>query len=427
MASGILYPLFRPFAKVTIRIYFRKLHIKGREKIPMDGPLIIASNHPNSFAEPIIYATNLRRQLHFLVRGDVFENPIAAWILRQTNQIPIYRIRDGFKSLKRNNETFEACYSKLNEKEALVIFSEGLCVMEKRLRPLKKGTARIALGTIETKGPQDDFMILPVGVNYTHGDRYRREVMVNFGDPIKVSDYWKWYQNDPGEAISKMTAQIEEAIRPLVIEVKKKDREWLYNSLMDIVNSQIPYKALPVIENSDDRFQREMCLAEIINSWSEEETIAMTEKVEALKKLYLKGLEHYQLKNIDGPDKLAWLWVFPLSVIGLPGVLLHLLPFLLSIYLASWFKQTIEFYTPVRMVGLMIFSLLLYLSMIILGLVIEQYWLVLIALIGPGLGKIAAIYAEKVSSILIYFKWKFSVNRSTVKEYQSSIIKDLGL
>lgn len=424
MASGILYPIFRPFAKVTIQIYFRKLHIKGRSKVPMDGPLIIASNHPNSFAEPVIFATHFKRRLHFLVRGDVFENVIIAWLLRQTNQIPIYRIRDGYKSLKRNNETFEACYNKLDENEAIVIFSEGLCILEKRLRPIKKGTARLALGTIETKGQQEDFYILPVGVNYTHGDRYRREVMVNVGQPIKVEDFWEDYRQDASAAVNNLTRSIEDAIRPLVIEIVDKEREPLYNDLMDIVNSIEPYGAIPTLKSDNQRFVRDHQLADRVNTWTKEETSTITESVNKLKASYPSNIPHYYLKNLERPDSYTWLWML-LSPIGIVGVLLHSLPFTLSLWLGTKFRRSIEFYTAVRMASLMIFTLALYLALVIWSLSSGKYeWLGLV-IAGPILGWAGAIYMEKLWSLIYHVKWRLQSDRSKISRLRDGVLEQI--
>ncbi len=45
------------------------------------------------------------KDLPFLVRGDIFNNPVLLPLLRSTNQIPIFRFRDGFSKLRENSQT----------------------------------------------------------------------------------------------------------------------------------------------------------------------------------------------------------------------------------------------------------------------------------------------------------------------------------
>ena len=59
--------------------------------------------------------------------------------------IPINRPMDNRTEGVSNTDSFEACYKILSEGKTLVIFPEGNSVMERFLRELKTGTARIAL------------------------------------------------------------------------------------------------------------------------------------------------------------------------------------------------------------------------------------------------------------------------------------------
>src|SRR5664280_2945082 len=61
--------------------------------------------------------------------------------------------------------TFSGIYEILRKNGNLIMFSEGICVPEKRLQKLRKGTARVAFGAEEKFGV--DVNIVPVGINYT--------------------------------------------------------------------------------------------------------------------------------------------------------------------------------------------------------------------------------------------------------------------
>jgi 1-acyl-sn-glycerol-3-phosphate acyltransferase len=67
------------------------------ERIPLDRPVLIASNHPSAFLEACLLATHFPKSLHFLVRGDIFINKFIVWLLAQFHLTPIYRFPMGLK------------------------------------------------------------------------------------------------------------------------------------------------------------------------------------------------------------------------------------------------------------------------------------------------------------------------------------------
>ena len=52
-------------------------------------------------------------------------------------------------------------------------------------RPLKKGTARLAVRAWEENIP---LRVLPLGINYSSFERIGKNVFINFGDYIDVKD-----------------------------------------------------------------------------------------------------------------------------------------------------------------------------------------------------------------------------------------------
>jgi len=427
MASGILYPFIRPFAKIAIGIYFRKLHIANRERIPQQGPLIIACNHPNSFTEPCIFATYQSRTLHFIVRGDVFKNPIIAWLLRQTNQIPIFRVRDGFTSLRRNDASFAACYEKLSQEESILIFSEGLCVFEKRLRPLQKGTAKIALGTIEKYGSLENFHILPAGITFTHGDQYRGEVMLNIGEPIPVKKYEELNRTDPTRAANIMTQDIAAAIKPLMIHLEDPARDQLYDDLMDLMDSQSPYPIWPVVVPNDERFKRETIISQRLNSWSEEKSNEIREQVDALKyKLKGHSTSLRSLQYLSKPSLVSYLYLILGALPAFLGFLLHAIPFYLAKYIASRFRNEIEFYTPVRMASLLLLALFANIFLSIFAVCTSSWYLLGWSLSAPISGFMAVAYREKWIEISTHLQMK-GLNRQEIKAMRQTLLAEIGL
>ncbi|MBK8505414.1 MAG: 1-acyl-sn-glycerol-3-phosphate acyltransferase [Saprospiraceae bacterium] len=126
----MLYNILRPIAATLFKIYFRKIYLIDGEKLPLTGPVLLSSNHPMAFAEACLLACFLQRPLYFLVRGDVFKKGWH-WFFRGTNQIPIYRFKDGFSNMRRNKESFTRAHDALSEGKTILIFSEGNTRMQK--------------------------------------------------------------------------------------------------------------------------------------------------------------------------------------------------------------------------------------------------------------------------------------------------------
>lgn len=150
-----------------------------------DGPLLLGSNHPNSFLDGIILTTLFKRPVHSLARGDVFSNRYINRLLRWLKLLPVYRTSEGVENLNHNYTTFKACQQTFAKKEIVLIFSEGGCENEWHLRPLKKGTARLAITAWKNSIP---LKVIPVGINYSSFNSFGKEVHIYFGDPLSYND-----------------------------------------------------------------------------------------------------------------------------------------------------------------------------------------------------------------------------------------------
>jgi 1-acyl-sn-glycerol-3-phosphate acyltransferase len=119
------------------------VHIKNKHLLNAKGPLLIISNHPNSFFDAIVIGAYYHRRVYFLARGDVFKKPIHRFLLNLLHIIPIYRLREGKEFLHLNEYAFIKSVELLNKGEAVLIFIEGICLNTNDLQPFKKGTSRI--------------------------------------------------------------------------------------------------------------------------------------------------------------------------------------------------------------------------------------------------------------------------------------------
>lgn len=129
-----------------------------------------------------------KHPVHFLARGDAFKNPLANKFLTTLKAIPIFRLREGKEYLALNDATFDRCNQILVQGGIVLIFSEGLCLNQWQLRPLKKGTARIAVNAFKQPEIKSSFKVLPVSLNYNSFKYFSKKIIIQFGQPINSVD-----------------------------------------------------------------------------------------------------------------------------------------------------------------------------------------------------------------------------------------------
>lgn len=225
----MIYKVIRWWATIFLRLYFRRVIVHGMEHIPPKGPLIVASNHPSAFLEASILGIVLNRPLHFLVRGDMF-HPRFQWLFDWTNQIPIYRRKDGISNLRKNASSFELTYRKLGEGAAVVIFPEAKTILEKRMRPIQRGTAHLAFGTLPFLSEGDQLPILPVGVNFTEPRLPGTDVVIRFGQAFNTMQATR----EDRDLIEEFTDQLSNRLSPLIIQVVDEKNDLHYDVLASI-------------------------------------------------------------------------------------------------------------------------------------------------------------------------------------------------
>ncbi len=133
---------------------------------------------------------------------------------------PVYRISEGAENLEQNYETFEKCKDIFNKDGIVLIFSEGRCVNEWKLRPLKKGTARLAMSSWQD---EIDLKVIPLGINYQSFTSFGKNMQLNFGDTITEQDIR--VTNGHGNTINYFNDNLRNQFKELVVEVDSNDKQ----------------------------------------------------------------------------------------------------------------------------------------------------------------------------------------------------------
>lgn len=219
----MLYSIIKIIARLALPIYCRDIDINKKEILNQEGPLILAANHPNSFLDAIILCTLFNGTIYSLARGDAFKNKFFAKILYKFKMFPVYRVSEGVENLEENYITFELCKEVFRKKGIVLIFSEGRCVNEWHLRPLKKGTARLA---ISSWNEGIDLKILPVAINYSSFYKFGKNIKLHFGDIItkEAIDY----EDSHGNAIKQFNENLKTQLSNHVFEIDAKDKASLH-------------------------------------------------------------------------------------------------------------------------------------------------------------------------------------------------------
>jgi len=218
-------------------VFYRKVIVLGRENINPDDPVIFAPNHQNALMDALAVLFTNKGQNVFLARADIFKRKSIAAILYFLKILPVYRIRDGFSSLKGNDEIFTKTIDVLKNKNGLVILPEGDHVGFRRLRQLKKGICRVAFQSSEATGFTLKIKIIPVALEFSNYSRFRQVLTVAYGKPIEVSEYFDLYKVSPERTLNELRSRLSDEMKGIMIHIEEEDYEAV-DELRSMINGR---------------------------------------------------------------------------------------------------------------------------------------------------------------------------------------------
>ena len=314
--DNILYSMLRPFIDHHLRKSFRQYKVVGTENIPQNAACIFAANHTNTLMDALVPLSMNPEKKVFIARGDIFKKPFIAKLMHFCRILPIYRIRDGYKSVKDNNaEIIEKAVDVVHDEVKLFLFPEATHRTKHSLRQLSKGIFHIALKANNDFGHEKPVYIVPTGIEYGDYFRYRSTVLINFGEPINVTEYVNQHKEDT-EAI------IMNGLRELLTERMSKlisfipDSEENYEAIWEMTKIKSGLKGSLV-----ERRDRNQKIIKEILEWKEREPEKAKETFEKvnkfIKKRKKKGISVTSItkKNIIGTA----LWKTLVVLLGLPA------------------------------------------------------------------------------------------------------------
>ncbi|MEL7530803.1 MAG: 1-acyl-sn-glycerol-3-phosphate acyltransferase [Bacteroidota bacterium] len=213
----IIYPMIKGF--------YRHIQVKNYHKVPIDKPVIFAANHQNALIDAlnVIFAANHKRQVTFLTRSDVFNHRFQWIMLGLFKMLPVYRQRDNLPNIRElNAEIFDKCVDILDRDDVILLFPEGNHDRTQRIRPLKKGIVRIGFQAAVKANYEKDIYVVPLGLNYTHHIKFHRDLLITFGDPINLKDYYAQHQTTESKALTSALKEIRKGIGDQIVNIRNK-------------------------------------------------------------------------------------------------------------------------------------------------------------------------------------------------------------
>lgn len=220
------------------KVFYRKVIVLGRENIKPDHHLIFAANHQNALMDALAVLFTQKGQMVFLARADIFKRKAIAALLYFLKILPVYRIRDGYSSLKGNDEIFNKTIDVLKNNNGLVILPEGDHAGFRRLRQLKKGICRVAFQAEEATDFNLQIKIIPVGIEFTNYSRYRQVLTVVYGKPIEVSEFYHLYKKSPERAHNELRSKLSSEMKSIMVHIESEEDYEAIDELRSMINGR---------------------------------------------------------------------------------------------------------------------------------------------------------------------------------------------
>jgi 1-acyl-sn-glycerol-3-phosphate acyltransferase len=191
----MIYSVLKWITGIALHWFYGDIRVVGKDRIPAQGPLLIAVNHQNALVDSLIAGWVIPRRIAMTAKATLSDNPLIAFVFRILHVVPLRRMSDEARQQNglpvdrsRNREAFSEIISLLRQNGAVLIFPEGKSHNEFGLEPLKTGLARLALQARDEGGIKG-IRILPLGLVFEDKGTPGSAVGARIGKAIEM-DSW---------------------------------------------------------------------------------------------------------------------------------------------------------------------------------------------------------------------------------------------
>ncbi len=157
---------------IPIISIFYKIEIIGKDRVPMDEPLIFASNHKNNL-DPMLIGSLMPRKVSYMAKKELFKNKIVGCFLKNVNVFPVDRSKTDISTIK-------TALKILKSNGALGIFPQGTRKKQENLGKAKAGTSMLAI--------RGKARICPVSIITTY--KLFSKITIYIDEPISFESYY---------------------------------------------------------------------------------------------------------------------------------------------------------------------------------------------------------------------------------------------
>ncbi|MBN1190740.1 MAG: 1-acyl-sn-glycerol-3-phosphate acyltransferase [Dehalococcoidales bacterium] len=173
-----MYYILTLLARTLIWLLSR-CRVEGKENVPVDGPLIVVSNHL-SVSDPVLLGVKLGRRIIFMAKEELFQSRFISYFVREFGAFPVYRGQSNRKALEEAKRVLESGH-------VLGLFPEGKRSLENCLQTALTGSAFVAYHSRAA--------ILPVAIVGSEAMRgfgwiwHRPGITIKIGRPFYLTGY----------------------------------------------------------------------------------------------------------------------------------------------------------------------------------------------------------------------------------------------
>jgi 1-acyl-sn-glycerol-3-phosphate acyltransferase len=207
---NLSYFLGWSFFRCLYKVYFR-WRVYHPERVPKEGPVILASNHA-SFIDPPLVGAGIRRPINYLARENLFRFPIMGSVLRSWHVVPVNREGGGAAGLR-------AILDRLLAGGGIILFPEGTRTRDGKLQPARSG---IGLTVIKSTAP-----VVPVRVFGTYEAFGRhmkfprpRRIAVKYGEPLRFAALRAEAKTCPKARLKEIYQQVADEIMAAITKLE---------------------------------------------------------------------------------------------------------------------------------------------------------------------------------------------------------------
>jgi 1-acyl-sn-glycerol-3-phosphate acyltransferase len=178
LPEGLFGKIFFRAVRGSVRVFlFRwfRLKVDGRERLCVEGPVIIAPVHRSNLDGPLIGSSSHRR-VRYLGKDSLFRPALAGWAMRSLGSFPVRRGEADLDAMRVAKDMLEAG-------ECMLVFPEGTRQVGDAIAEVYDGTAWLSA---KAQAP-----VVPVGIAGTEvamptGSKFpaRVPVVVVVGEPM---------------------------------------------------------------------------------------------------------------------------------------------------------------------------------------------------------------------------------------------------